>query len=212
MGLPFSKTVMPPAFPTCSRTVALASTVRLWLASRTPSNTYRPSLLTRTQTGSAAVICTRTAALGFSSGCGRPEPAAVAAGIVASGGVRGCGAAGTDAGASAGAATGAEPRTEVRTGAFAGTGESCATTGRRLRVHQAYTPAQPSIATTTIPRAVRGDFSENRRPPTVSQFSTGGTWIGVDDGRTGSAYFGSSGSGSSIGSTRPPISSGSSPR
>jgi len=73
--------VTPPAFPTCSSTVALASTTRLWLACSTPEKRYLPSLLTDTHTGSAAVSSTRTAAFGFSSGCAAAKaPAGAPAG------------------------------------------------------------------------------------------------------------------------------------
>jgi len=126
MGFPFSKIVTPPAFPISKNTVALASTTRLWLASSTPENKYFPSLFTDIHTGSSAVICTRTAAFGLSTGCGIKGAALAASGTdVEAAGV------GIGVGVDSGTATAG------RTAAIAGADCSCAATGRRARDHQA---------------------------------------------------------------------------
>jgi len=51
--------------PNLSRILPLASTVRLWCASRVPEKAYFPSVRASIQTASSAVTSTRTVALRF---------------------------------------------------------------------------------------------------------------------------------------------------
>jgi hypothetical protein len=54
-GFPFNETVIPPAFPTRSVTVLLASIMRLSLAAKVAEKEALPSLRAEIQTGSVAV-------------------------------------------------------------------------------------------------------------------------------------------------------------
>src|SRR3989442_14377358 len=62
--------VTPPALPSRSTTLLLASTVRVWLGSSVPEKRYFPSVCARTQTGSSAVTSTRTWPLVLDGGTG----------------------------------------------------------------------------------------------------------------------------------------------